>query len=399
MDPGEVVGREASGPTSRARTAVAGLLVAAVVALLAWFVLSADAGDDGATADEPAPSEDNADPPDNEPPGPPDIDGTGGADATSESTPTPRALGEPIIEVMDGLELGPGRLAIRSDLELQIYNLETGELVESHELSRNVGGAVWFGNDEVLMRSQGRDGPGMSVLELSTGRFRIYGGLNFIVVNASRSVVLGQEFDRFFGGGRWAQVAMDGFALERLEIPVAPAYPFPIVTEVGVVGSMGGQVVLFGDDGQQVLASGDIVAWSGDSILVAGCDVGLSCGLTSVAMDGRVLAQGPTLDLPPLSLGGDARWLSPDGQLLAVINPSTRLLQFFEVATGREFVHDVGRTPSQSVVWSPDSRYLIVADETAVAFIDVRAQQTTRAEVGYEIDQVGLFDVRPTPDS
>ncbi|MEO1059778.1 MAG: zinc ribbon domain-containing protein [Actinomycetota bacterium] len=314
---------------------------------------------------------------------------------TEPAPPPPDPVGDDEDLVLDGLDqlgLGPNRLAVRSGEVVFTYDPDAGSLLARHDLTRSSGGDIWFGDDELIMRSQGQTGPGMSVLELDTGRFRNYVGINFIVSDASADLVVGQEFGRFFGGGRWAVVDVDGFSIDRVEIAGTPAFTFLAAAGDGVLLDEGGQIVHLRDGERTALGSGTLISWSEEAALIGTCDAELDCRTRSVAFDGSDIVEGPGLTLPPLSLGGEVRWLSPDGRILAAVDPAARLLDLIDVETGESLPHELGRTGTHSLLWTPDSTRVIVADDDAVAVVDVASGAVVSAPASARVDQVGFVD-------
>lgn len=362
---------------------------AAAVALLVFgigaFLVLTNGDDEDASTAEVTYDDDTAVPVDAPAPGP-----TAGILVPAPSVGAPLAAAGGL-GVLADLELGDGVLALRADKTVELVDLATGAIVATIDADRSSGGDLWFQGRSIVMRTQGQNGPSMAVLDVDSARYRLYGGFNFIPSAVSAQLIVGQEFGEFLGGGHWATVELETFAIDRVDLAVAGAFPFPVAVDAGLVANEGGQVVLYAESGPRVLAAGELLAWSSDAVLVGSCSPTLDCTAATVAVDGTVLASGPQVDLPDLSLGGETRWLAPGGKTLAQIVPNTRELLLVDIASGTFIDHELGRTSAQSLVWSHDGSAVVLADREQVVVVDVTDGTVVAIEAGGRVDQVGLL--------
>jgi hypothetical protein len=150
-------------------------------------------------------------------------------------------------------------------------------------------------------------------------------------------------------------------------------------------------------DGDHRVTTGSLLAVGPTRWLTVECDAGYHCATT---VTDRATGARHTLPTPTSTIEPDSGVISPDGTTAAVFEPSrngTSRIDLLDLSTGadnptRLFIDVTPVSDPGTFVWSPDSRYLFVADDnTAPAVVDKATNGLTRLDVTVpEITQIAF---------
>jgi len=149
-------------------------------------------------------------------------------------------------------------------------------------------------------------------------------------------------------------------------------------------------------DGLHRITTGTLLALGPTRWLTRECDSNHHCA--TVVID-RTNGDRHTLeDLPGYAKAGATPGvISPDGAIAALIDPATARVHLLALASGADHPLTVSysrrATPGESIVWSPDSRWLFIAEWTGrLAVIDAHARQLR--DLGASLPQLSQLAIR-----
>jgi hypothetical protein len=186
-----------------------------------------------------------------------------------------------------------------------------------------------------------------------------------------------------------------------IRIP-ADMNPFPAPDDAGGLLLTGaGGAYDARPDGLHRITTGTLLALGPTRWLTRECDSNHHCATVLIDRTNgarHTLADLPGYDLPGLSSAGALPdVISPDGATAALVDPATARVHLLSLASGADHPLSVfysrQAAPGETMVWSPDSRWLFVAESNRrLAVIDAHTRQLR--DLGASLPQLSQLAIR-----